>query len=380
MSLGNNIKTFRKKLGLTQEELASQLFVTSQAVSKWESENGLPDTAQIVPIAKVLNVTTDALFGIETSTTEYDKEIAEIVKNKAIELRDSTDSTAGAILAADYVDSECEKNPYNYDILMRYVQYVAHLSRFADFNNCFANEPEKWNAYVLKAINRGFQVIRYSNDQTLIDSVHFATAWIYIHNKEYDKAWEHINVLPSISSNQLREGISSEVAMMQYGKDAWLNQLRIDLQNFTRAINKSLLYASETYCFVESMENTLEYCDWAKEIIKTLCKNPKLKPYSQGFYRDIVKYKIATLLRNNKISEAVEEFNQLELVIENYIKFCQEQIQNPNTEKDFGEKAFKNMQNYTKEFAESKIQTILQFLKEITDAEIFEEFKNLIEK
>ena len=29
MSLGNNIKTFRKKLGLTQEELASQLFVTS---------------------------------------------------------------------------------------------------------------------------------------------------------------------------------------------------------------------------------------------------------------------------------------------------------------------------------------------------------------
>ena len=146
MSLGNNIKIFRKKLGLTQEELASQLFVTSQAVSKWESENGLPDTAQIVPIAKVLNVTTDALFGVETSTTEYDKEIAEIVKNKAIELRDSTDSTAGAILAADYVDSECEKNPYNYDILMRYVQYVAHLSRFADFNNCFANEPEKWNA------------------------------------------------------------------------------------------------------------------------------------------------------------------------------------------------------------------------------------------
>ena len=224
-------------------------------------------------IEKVLSYSGLSLL-IELSQLNFSDEklqkIAEIVKNKAIELRDSTDSTAGAILAVDYVDSECEKNPYNYDILMRYVQYVAHLSRFADFNNCFANEPEKWNAYVLKAINRGFQVIRYSNDQTLIDSVHFATAWIYIHNKEYDKAWEHINVLPSISSNQLREGISSEVAMMQYGKEAWLNQLRIDLQNFTRAINKSLLYASETYCFVESMENTLEYCDWAKEIVKTL--------------------------------------------------------------------------------------------------------------
>lgn len=82
MSLGNNIKTYRKKLGLTQEELASQLYVTSQAVSKWESENGLPDTAQIVPFAKALNVTTDSLFGMDSNTTDYDKEEAEKSKIK----------------------------------------------------------------------------------------------------------------------------------------------------------------------------------------------------------------------------------------------------------------------------------------------------------
>ena len=49
---GNNIKKFRKDQGLTKEELAAILCVTSQAVSKWESENGLPDTAQIVPLHK----------------------------------------------------------------------------------------------------------------------------------------------------------------------------------------------------------------------------------------------------------------------------------------------------------------------------------------
>ncbi len=43
MSLGNNIKRFRKDLGITQEELANVLCVTSQAVSKWESGAGLPD-------------------------------------------------------------------------------------------------------------------------------------------------------------------------------------------------------------------------------------------------------------------------------------------------------------------------------------------------
>lgn len=65
MTLGNNIRIFRKKIGITQEELAEQLCVTAQAVSKWESGAGLPDTAQIVPLAKVLNVTTDALFGLD---------------------------------------------------------------------------------------------------------------------------------------------------------------------------------------------------------------------------------------------------------------------------------------------------------------------------
>ena len=86
MSLGNNIKVFRKKMGLTQEELAGILCVTSQAVSRWESETGLPDTAQIVPIAKALNVSTDSLFGLDAN--DYDKELAEEVNFKANSIRD----------------------------------------------------------------------------------------------------------------------------------------------------------------------------------------------------------------------------------------------------------------------------------------------------
>jgi hypothetical protein len=55
-----------------------------------------------------------------------------------------------------------------------------------------------------------------------------------------------------------------------------------------------------------------------------------------------------------------------------------DQIKNPNTEKDFGTKAFKNMEHYTKEFAQSKLQYILQHLKEITPQDSFEKFQNLI--
>ena len=68
--LGENIKIARKKMGLTQEELASQIGVTSQAVSRWESGAGMPDVSMIVPIARVLNVSTDALFGVEHVNTD----------------------------------------------------------------------------------------------------------------------------------------------------------------------------------------------------------------------------------------------------------------------------------------------------------------------
>ena len=57
-TIGNNIKTYRKNKGFTQEELADLLNVTPQAVSKWESENSLPDTAMLIPLAQILGVST----------------------------------------------------------------------------------------------------------------------------------------------------------------------------------------------------------------------------------------------------------------------------------------------------------------------------------
>ena len=48
-TLGRNIKAFRKNRGFTQEELADLLNITPQAISKWESEAGLPDVSMLIP-------------------------------------------------------------------------------------------------------------------------------------------------------------------------------------------------------------------------------------------------------------------------------------------------------------------------------------------
>lgn len=61
-TIGNRIAKFRKAKGLTQEELASVLGVSSQAVSKWENDASCPDISLLPQLCKVLGITADELL------------------------------------------------------------------------------------------------------------------------------------------------------------------------------------------------------------------------------------------------------------------------------------------------------------------------------
>lgn len=63
--IGENISRFRRDRNMTQDEFALRLGVTSQAVSKWERGNSLPDVTLIAEICKVLEVHADTLLGLE---------------------------------------------------------------------------------------------------------------------------------------------------------------------------------------------------------------------------------------------------------------------------------------------------------------------------
>ena len=73
MTIGEKIKMLRKKNDLTQEKLADYLCVSYQAVSKWECGLSSPDLSLIVPLAKLLHVTTDELLGMTHSETDKRK-------------------------------------------------------------------------------------------------------------------------------------------------------------------------------------------------------------------------------------------------------------------------------------------------------------------
>ncbi len=76
MNLGNNIKTFRTKNKMTQEELAELLGTTSKSVSRWERSLTYPDISLLPTIASVLGISIDELFGYKLF--EREQELADI--------------------------------------------------------------------------------------------------------------------------------------------------------------------------------------------------------------------------------------------------------------------------------------------------------------
>ena len=70
MTFGEKIQKLRKEAGLSQEELSDRLGVSRQAVSKWERDNGYPETEKIVRMSQIFHVTLDYLLKEEEAQTE----------------------------------------------------------------------------------------------------------------------------------------------------------------------------------------------------------------------------------------------------------------------------------------------------------------------
>lgn len=85
MSIGNKILDLRKKLNLSQEQLAEKLNVTRQTISKWELDETSPNISQAKELSKIFNVSLDELVDNE-------------VKNILVEKVSNTEKLAGIII------------------------------------------------------------------------------------------------------------------------------------------------------------------------------------------------------------------------------------------------------------------------------------------
>jgi len=93
-TIGNRIAKYRKAKGLTQEGLANLMGVSSQAVSKWETDTSCPDISALPQLCKVLGITADELLSGKTNEVK----LLPLEERKSLDqltLRIKVDSVAG---------------------------------------------------------------------------------------------------------------------------------------------------------------------------------------------------------------------------------------------------------------------------------------------
>ena len=137
-SIGKTIACLRKEKGWTQVELAEKLNVSDKAISKWESEAGLPEISQLPIMAELFNVTIDFLM----TGKAPDKEI--ITMSKA-ELCTKNDDVS---LAEDVKDLPKDENGKNIvDYILKYQSFNV-FKKLCEIDSKFINRFK-----ILDAIN-----------------------------------------------------------------------------------------------------------------------------------------------------------------------------------------------------------------------------------
>lgn len=74
--LSKNLKIFRKRKGLTQENVAEALNIVRQTVSKWEKGISVPDADMLIRLAEVLDVSVSELIGSDVTDEKNEDMIA----------------------------------------------------------------------------------------------------------------------------------------------------------------------------------------------------------------------------------------------------------------------------------------------------------------
>lgn len=193
-TMGKIIRRLRKERNLTQEELAEQLGVTYQAVSKWENDLGMPDISQVVPLSVVLQVPTDVLFG------RYDVNDAETIDKIIEEANAPMKASNDPYLWVDCYNAlvnALKTYPNNDQLLENALSSGCTIL----INDLSLEEDFKKKLYV-DCIRHANLIFNYSSDISAILSAHKWLIRLHCHYKEFEKAKEHAKKFPKAIHTQ----------------------------------------------------------------------------------------------------------------------------------------------------------------------------------
>jgi len=191
-TMGQIIRRLRKERNLTQEELAEQLNVTFQAVSRWENGTGMPDISQVVPLSNVFGVTTDVLFG--KNGTDGEETIEAFIKEtdkKICNLPEGTNSLMWYKECCEDVQKMLEVYPNNYKLLAYSLGNICCLLEEYNHSNEMSDNAEEIQKLQNECIRQANVILNHCTDSLYLNSANVWMAQLYCDMGNFVKAKEY---------------------------------------------------------------------------------------------------------------------------------------------------------------------------------------------
>lgn len=298
-TMGQIIKRLRKERNLTQEELAEQLGVTFQAVSKWENDNGMPDISQVVPLATVFNVSTDVLFGIYgTSDAE---EVDKIIKEAYSKI--TYPATRECIRECyDILQKGLVNYPNNTLLLSQCLEKGISLA-YPD-NDVY--DPENGEAIYKECIREANIVIKYSKSTTDVLRAHMIMVLLHSAYGNFDAAKTHANEFPWRADMTIHE---MNAYISHFEKDYYAEGVhcQYDFMYHFEAMLDDIVELGCCYKALGNYEDAHYALSEALALIDLVCKKEDIRPSLHYRERgDIYALLSEVCILEGKTSEAIQ--------------------------------------------------------------------------
>ena len=272
MTIGQNIKFYRKEQGLTQRELAEILGVSVQAVSKWETDMGAPDISLIVPLATALDVSTDALFDYEHHIHPVDFHKLQNDYNPYDVFRDRRNSGQNYKTLYEYFSAHPQNSEAAALCLKCLVDMIVAGKVIDKSKSELIAECEKYANCVIK----------YETDADTVFMVHFILSRGYSALGEDEKSKGVLAKIPVTFGDKLYW--EAEIAQANKNYDTAMLKCRESFALKARYISRCIRMAAEI-CEIEGtsegIAKGLEYREYMLRIIDTFLSGGEYLPWRQ---------------------------------------------------------------------------------------------------
>lgn len=255
------LKNLRIERGLTQTDVAQALNITTQAVSKWESQASYPDISQLIPLADFYGVTVDYLLGHDPNTAET--EICNYIENcenrffyrKPEEWNEAVEETRHML----------RKYPKEYRLMAQLCSEL-YMMYSRDKRACCLAEISDY----------GERILRECTDSRIR---HQAVKWLigaYHELELYDKARNLADEMPDLSlSRELLYYLCSDFGTEKHLYDSQVAAYKCFVELFG-TIKK---YITKGDCSLLSTEEKISLCKTLVELVNAYYPNGDYECY-----------------------------------------------------------------------------------------------------